>query len=98
MTQFVNVSFFCVPVHEDTTIFIFVMSGSLNTRGAQNYASQLDLKLLDLIHSFFVKQIVAQVALNVFFGVQLSPNKSYSQQRRVKLMSQVVKRQTSSLP
>ena len=74
------------------------MSGSLNTRGTQNYASQLDLKLLDLIHSFFVKQIVAQVALNVFFGVQLSPNKSYSQQRRVKLMSQVVKRQTSSLP
>ena len=47
------------------------MSESLNTRGAQNYASQLDLKLLDLIHSFFVKQIVVQVALNVFFGVQL---------------------------
>ena len=67
------------------SIFIFVMSESLNTRGAQNYASQLDLKLLDLIHSFFVKQIVVQVALNVFFGVQLSPHKGYSQQWRVKL-------------
>lgn len=67
------------------SIFIFVMSGSLNTRGAQNFASQLGLKLLALIYSFFVKQIVAQVALNVFFGVQLSPHKSYSQQRRVKL-------------
>ena len=61
------------------------MSGSLNTRGAQNFASQLGLKLLALIYSFFVKQIVAQVVLNVFFGVQLSPHKSYSQQWRVKL-------------
>lgn len=61
------------------------MSGSLNTRGAQNFASQLGLKLLAFIYSFFFKQIVAQVALNVFFGVQLSPHKSYGQQRRVKL-------------
>ena len=65
--------------------WIFIFAGSLNTRGAQNFASQLGLKLLSLIYSFFVKQIMAQVALNVFFGVQLSPHKSYGQQRRVKL-------------
>ena len=57
MTQFVNVSFFCVPVHEDTTTFL-VSKGLLCLYDKQNNTWLLvDIKISLLLlnstsHSF----------------------------------------------
>ena len=46
MTQFVIVSFFCVPVHEDTTILCFMdISGEKNPESQENILLRIPVLL-----------------------------------------------------